>query len=208
MAVPSAVAGQESGALKCALLGLGLLRPPGYYALRPSGPGDVLDVGCGSSKYPGATGIDISPDTEANLVADLDQLPWPLDDNSFDQILAQDVIEHLERPIDAVTEMHRIGRPGARIQLRTPHFSSALAYGDPTHRHVLSAFAIRSFAEPLFGHYPKASFRIIHVTLDFWDPLRWLQIHRLANRFQGAYEALFAYRFPAMNIRAELEVLK
>jgi hypothetical protein len=38
--------------------------------------------------------------------------------------------------------------------------------------------------------------------------LRGFQIHRPANRFQGAFEALFALRFPAMNIRAELEILK
>ena len=208
MAVASTASGHEQGSLKGALLRLGLLRPPEYYALRPGGAGDVLDVGCGSAKYPGATGIDISPETDADLVADLDQVPWPVDDNSFDQILCQDVIEHLDKPIEAFAEMHRIGRPGGRIQLRTPHFSSALAYGDPTHRHVLSAFAICSLAEPFFGHYSKARFEVVHVTLDFWDPLRWFQIHRLANRFQGAYEALFAFRFPAMNIRAELEILK
>jgi hypothetical protein len=83
-----------------------------------------------------------------------------------------------------------------------------LAYGDPTHKHALSVLAIRSFAEPLFPHYAQASFRLVHVTLDFWDPLRWLFVARLANRFPGAYETLFAFRFPAMNIRAELEVLK
>ena len=33
-------------------------------------------------------------------------------------------------------------------------------------------------------------------------------VARLANRFQGPYESLFAFRYPAMNIRAELEVLK
>lgn len=186
----------------------GLVANREAYRLRPSGAGDILDVGCGAAKYPGATGIDISPDTDADIVADLDQPPWPLEDDSFDQILMQDVIEHLETPLDALRELHRIGRPGARIHIRTPHFSSVLAYGDPTHRHVLSALAIRSFAEPLFAHYTSVRFRVVHVTLDFWDPLRWIFVDRLANRYQGVYEALFAFRFPAINIRAELEVLK
>src|SRR5207253_10636405 len=39
-----------------------------YYRLRPTGRGAVLDVGCGSDKYPGAIGIDISEDTEADVV--------------------------------------------------------------------------------------------------------------------------------------------
>ena len=46
------------------------------------------------------------------------------------------------------------------------------------------------------------------LTLDFWDPLRWVGIAALANRFTSVYEMLFAFRFPAMNIRAELEVLR
>jgi len=178
------------------------------YRLRPSGAGAILDVGCGRSKYPGATGIDVSSETDADIVADLDELPWPIDDGSFDQILLQDVIEHLASPLDTLAELHRIGRPGARIHIRTPHFSSVLAYGDPTHRHVFSVLAIKSFAEPLFTHYTDVRFGLVHVTLDFWDPLRWLYVDRLANRFQGVYESLFAFRWPAMNIRAELEVLK
>ena len=186
----------------------GLVGDHDAYRLRPSGPGDILDVGCGSAKYPGATGIDVSPDTSADIVADLDETPWPVEDDSFDQILLQDVIEHLENPLDALAELHRIGRPGARIHIRTPHFSSVLAYSDVTHRHALSVLAIKSFAEPLFAHYTDVRFRLVHVTLDFWDPLRWIFVDRLANRFQGPYEALFAFRFPAMNIRAELEVVK
>ncbi len=83
-----------------------------------------------------------------------------------------------------------------------------LAYSDPTHRHVLSAMAIRTFENALFAHYMSVRFRVVHVTLDFWDPWRWIGIATLANRFQSVYEMLFAFRFPAMNIRAELEVLK
>lgn len=196
------------GPLMRRLMRFGLVRDPEAYRLRPSLPGAILDVGCGRAKYPGATGIDISADTDADIVADLDEIPWPVDDESFDQILCQDVIEHLESPLAMLGELHRIGRPGARIHLRTPHFSSVLAYGDTTHRHVLSVLAIRTMVTPLFEHYGSPRFRLVHVTLDFWDPLRWVFVDRLANRFQGAYESLFAFRWPAVNIRAELEVLK
>jgi SAM-dependent methyltransferase len=198
----------RGGLVSRRLAARGLVADREAYRLRPSGPGAILDVGCGGSKYPGATGIDVSADTDADIVANLDELPWPVEGDSFDQILLQDVIEHLESPLDALAELHRIGRPGARIHIRTPHFSSVLAYGDPTHRHVFSVLAIRSFAEPLFAHYTDVRFRLVHVTLDFWDPLRWLFVDRLANRWPGAYETLFAFRWPAMNIRAELEVLK
>jgi SAM-dependent methyltransferase len=185
-----------------------LLRTPEQYRLHPSGPGPILDVGCGNAKYPGAFGVDISPDTQADVVADLNQFPYPLEDGAFSQILCQDVIEHVREPLRFIAELHRVATPGGRIHLRTPHFSSVLAYSDVTHEHVFSAMAIRTFEKALFSHYLSVGLRVVDLRLDFWDPWRWIGVASLANRFQGPYEALFAFRFPAMNIRAELEVLK
>jgi SAM-dependent methyltransferase len=156
--------------------------------LRPSGPGRVLDVGCGSKKWPGAVGLDLSADTDADVVHDLDVHPYPLEDGSFDQILMQDVIEHVREPYDLMRELHRIGRPGARVHLRTPHFTSLHAYSDPTHRHSFSAAAIRAMAEPGFAHYTAARFRVLHVTLDLWAPYRMLGICAFANRRTDVYE--------------------
>ena len=181
---------------------------PHQFDLHPTGPGTVLDVGCGSAKHPGAIGLDISADTDADVVHDLDVFPYPIEDGSFDHILMQDVIEHVAEPIRVFEELHRIARPGCRIQLRTPHYSSVLAYGDPTHRHYFSTIAIRQLGEPRFAHYSDVRFRIEHVTLDLWLPFRLTGIAALANRHQELYEAYFAFRFPTMNIRAEFEVIK
>jgi len=184
------------------------LSDPHQFDLAPTGPGEILDVGCGSSKTPGAIGLDISPDTAADIVHDLDRFPYPIEDSSFDQILLQDVIEHVSEPIRVFEELHRIARPGARLQLRTPHFSSVLAYGDPTHRHYFATIAIRSLAEPRFAHYTEVRFRVVHVTLDLWLPYRAVGLGALFNRFPDTYEKYFAFICPTMNIRAEFEVLK
>jgi SAM-dependent methyltransferase len=184
------------------------LTDPHRFDLAPTGPGAILDVGCGAAKHPGAVGLDVSPDTAADIVHDLDELPYPIADSSFDQILLQDVIEHVREPIRVLEELHRIARPGARVQLRTPHFSSALAYGDPTHRHYFSTIAIRSLAEPRFAHYTDVRFRVVRVTLDMWLAHRALGLGLLFNRWQETYEKYFAFVCPSMNIRAEFEVLK
>jgi SAM-dependent methyltransferase len=187
---------------------IGGLTDPHQFDLVPTGPGAILDIGCGSAKTPGAVGLDISADTDADIVHNLDELPYPIEDASFDQILMQDVIEHVREPIEVLEELHRIARPGARIQLRTPHFSSILAYGDPTHRHYFSTIAIRSLAEPRFAHYTDVRFRVVHITLDLWLPFRLVGLGALANRFPETYEKYLAFRFPTMNIRAEFEVLE
>ncbi|HEX2702186.1 MAG TPA: class I SAM-dependent methyltransferase [Solirubrobacteraceae bacterium] len=187
---------------------IGRLTDPHRFDLRPTGPGAILDIGCGSAKAPGAVGLDISPDTDADIVHDLDLFPYPIEDDSFDQILLQDVIEHVEQPIRVFEELHRVARPGARIQLRTPHFSSVLAYGDPTHRHYFSTLAIRSLAEPRFAHYTAVRFRVVEIRLDMWLPFRMSGVSLLANRFTETYEKYFAFRCPTMNIRAEFEAIK
>jgi SAM-dependent methyltransferase len=178
------------------------------FDLKPTAPGRILDVGCGSKKYPGSVGVDISADTDADVVHDLDRFPYPFEDDSFDQVLMQDVIEHVREPIKVMDELHRICAPGARIQLRTPHFSSMLAYSDPTHRHYFSAEAIRTLSEPRFAHYTQVRMNVVHVTLDLWLPFRLTGVAKLANRFPIPYEQYFAFRFPTMNIRAEFEVVK
>ena len=184
------------------------LNDPHRFDLNPASGGAVLDIGCGSAKVPGSVGLDVSPDTAADIVHDLDVFPYPIQDESFDDILLQDVLEHVQQPIRLFEELHRIARPAACVQLRTPHFSSVLAYGDPTHRHAFSALAIRSLAEPRFAHYTSVRFRVVHITLDLWLPFRAAGLSLLANRFQESYEKYFAFRFPAMNIRAEFEVVK
>jgi SAM-dependent methyltransferase len=181
---------------------------PHRFDLAVDGPGDVLDVGCGSSKRPGAVGLDISADTDADIVHDLDVFPYPIEDGSFDHVIMQDVIEHVAEPMRVAGEMHRILRPGGRLQLRTPHFSSALAYGDPTHRHYYSTTAIRYMADPGFAHYSAARFTVEHITIDLWLPFRALGIAALANRYPEPYEKYLAFRFPAMNIRAAFTALK
>jgi SAM-dependent methyltransferase len=181
---------------------------PHQFDLRPTGPGAVLDVGCGSAKHPGAVGLDISADTDADVVHDLDVFPYPIADGSFDQILLQDVIEHVAEPYRVFAELHRIARPGARIQLRTPHYSSVLAFSDPTHRHYFSALGLRSLAEPRFAHYTEVRFEVVHVTLDLWLAFRLTGIAALANRYPTLYESYFAFRFPTMNLRAEYKVVK
>lgn len=181
---------------------------PHRFDLSPTGPGAVLDIGFGSAKYEGATGLDISADTDADIVHNLDQFPYPIEDESFDQILMQDVIEHVAEPMRVFEELHRIARPGATIQLRTPHYSSVLAYGDPTHRHYLSTIALKQLAEPRFEHYSSVRYEVVEVTIDMWLPFRLLGIGWLANRYQHWYEQYFAFRFPAMNMRATYRVIK
>ena len=53
----------------------------------------------------GAVGIDMSPDSAAEHVWNLDQYPWPLGGDCFERIHMSHVIEHLEDPMRAMAEV-------------------------------------------------------------------------------------------------------
>ena len=55
-----------------------------------------LDLGCGSNKAKGAFGVDIHPYEGVDLVLNVNQTPWDLPDNHFEQIRSLHVIEHVE----------------------------------------------------------------------------------------------------------------
>ena len=66
----------------------------------------ILDVGCARGKFPGAIGIDISLDTQADVVCDW-SVTYPFADNSFDQVRLIHVIEEVP---DIMVTLEEIGR--------------------------------------------------------------------------------------------------
>lgn len=173
----------------------------------------TLDVGCGVNKYPGSIGIDRNPATRADVLCDLDHIPYPFADNSFDRIRAIHVIEHLSDVIRSMEEFHRLARPGGRVRIETPHYTDFSSFCDPTHRWHLNTFSFRYFGEDDagFGYYSKVKFREISMRvklLAFW---RWLGFEFLVNRFPGCrlyWEYYFCYVVRGKVMEFEFEVIK
>jgi len=105
----------------------------------------ILDLGCGPHKYPGAIGADMNPNTAADVLCDIDKGALPFADNSFDQVRAVHVIEHVADVIQTMEELHRIAKPGGTIVLVTPHYTDFSSFCDPTHRWHLNTYSFRYF---------------------------------------------------------------
>lgn len=112
----------------------------------------TLDLGCGNRKKEGMIGIDINPNTDADIIHDLNIFPYPFEESTFDEIYADNVIEHLDNPIKVMEELHRISKSGASIIIKVPYFRSRYAFIDPTHRHF---FTVESFTyfDPEHSHH-------------------------------------------------------
>jgi predicted SAM-dependent methyltransferase len=103
----------------------------------------VLEIGAGAIKrVPHAVTLDVNPLATPDVLQDLDATPYPFPTSSFDIVIAEHVLEHVEHVVRVVEELHRIVVPGGVLLVEVPHFSSANFHTDPTHRH---AFSTRSF---------------------------------------------------------------
>lgn len=96
---------------------------------------DLLNLGAGNKLFPDAINHDlIKHRPEIDVAHDLNELPWPWEDDSFDHIVARAVFEHLRINLfESVGECWRILRPGGILSLKLPYWQHAHAYLDPSH---------------------------------------------------------------------------
>ena len=105
----------------------------------------ILDLGCGKKKRSNAIGIDFNERTEADIIHDLNMFPYPLEDNTFDEIYIDNTLEHLDNIIAVMEEVHRICKKGGMVKVMVPYFRSAWASIDPTHKHYFTANSFAYF---------------------------------------------------------------
>jgi SAM-dependent methyltransferase len=173
----------------------------------------TLDVGCGNDKIPGAIGIDLVPTSAVDVVHDLNKVPWPLADDSFQLIRLHSILEHLADVVSTMNEVYRVARPGATVLIGTPHFSSANAFTDPSHVHFFSARFLDYFIGSTelgqqYGFYSEARFKLEErrITLSpFWTKLR---LTGAMNRILSAYETYLCFVIRGADIHIRLTVQK
>jgi SAM-dependent methyltransferase len=184
----------------------------------------VLNLGCGNRKFEFAeanraaevVGVDSSTNSQADIVHDLDRIPYPVESDSFDLIIMRDVIEHLDDLPAVMNEVYRIVRDGGIVRIQTPHYSSWYLYNDPTHKRFLGIFALDYFDadrmmntnDPTYMLGTAARFRFLKRQLLFPKLWRVTGVAALANRFQHRWEQLFAFTFRAENMLFELQAVK
>src|SRR5438067_1578759 len=170
---------------------------------------EVLNLGCGRKRVEGAINLDVTHATGPDVLHDLNRRPWPFPDGKFAEVIAHDVIEHLDDVLATFEEIHRVCRDGASVKIAVPHFSSGNAFTDPTHRHFFGYFTLDCLTEEdERSFYTRARFRYRHRQIIFWPTLLNKIVWRLANRYPMWYELRWAWVFPALFLSFELEVLK
>ena len=106
-----------------------------------------LGSGNAAEKGDGWVNIDVE-DFGNNIVHDLDAMPWPFADNSFVEVKAVDVLEHLNNIVPAINEIIRILKPGGKAFVQVPNGKyPEYVWTDPEHK--------RGFGERAFEYWDK-----------------------------------------------------
>jgi predicted SAM-dependent methyltransferase len=178
----------------------------------------LLDLGCGRTKRPGAIGVDRNPVVGADVLADLDRTPYPFGVDSFDEILLDNVLEHLADVPATMRELFRIARPGALLIVKVPFFRSKWAAIDPTHRHFFTVASMSYFdsRHPFHDQYRYADIDLRVERVSFNDGAKYAgawgrvarPVARLANHHPERYELWLSQFIPLDELRFDLRVIK
>lgn len=178
-------------------------------------PGQKLNLGCGHEARPGWVNLDLAALPGVDVVHDLDDLPLPFADGTFEYVECIDIIEHVREFPDTMRELHRITAPGGRVRIHGPHFTSYTWPTDPTHRRAFAINTFEFFARGSLherGYYFDFAFaslerRRIGFQKVWYQPWNWVvePLVNLHRRIQGFYEATFLSRlWPAHYVEVVL----
>jgi hypothetical protein len=141
-----------------------------------------LLLGCGSSRvkkiaqpehpdWSGLVTLDFADTHKPDVVHDIASLPLPFPDDSFDEIHAYEVMEHVGQQGDwkfffgQWSDIWRILKLDGLFIGTSPHWSSAWAWGDPGHTRVISQECLVFLHQPNYqqvGITPMTDYRFCY----------------------------------------------
>ncbi|MBI5115674.1 methyltransferase domain-containing protein [Candidatus Poribacteria bacterium] len=181
-----------------------------------------LNLGCGNKKLPLYVNVDIVHSRAVDVVADLNRAPFPFKNDSFEEVLCDHVLAHMDNFHRTIMEIVRITKDGGKLRVFASYFPSTKWFGDPDHK---IPFGWRTFDgytklvdEPKF--YEK--WKLQHATnygagFPFIMEKRWFVfsnfkaikwIGHIINLFPAVYDAFFCHWLPASEVCFVLRVDK
>lgn len=106
-----------------------------------------VEVGCGAHKREGYLRCDIAESVGPDLVFNAEKDKWPLEDNSVDEVLSNNLCEHLRDLDHYMREAWRVLKADGKLSILTPYFKHKGAVADPDH--------VRFFCEDSMMFYSK-----------------------------------------------------
>lgn len=176
-----------------------------------------LDIGCGSSKKEGFQGVDQLALEGVDIIHNLNEYPYPFEENSVTEIWMDQVLEHMDSPFDCINELYRICRDGAKVTIGVPYFRSVYSAIDPTHKNHFTAEWFDYF-DPDKDYFKKYSYSKSKFSIKSFEfdrewkvhglkPIHKLMVYLGENKTR-IYEHKLSHLYPLNSLTFYLEVKK
>ena len=105
-----------------------------------------INLGCGKWPLKGYVNIDNIKGDGVDIVADIMELPF--DDESVEEIIGIDVLEHIQDTLGLMQELYRVSKPNAICKFKVPYGASDDAWENPTHVRPYFVGSFMPFSQP------------------------------------------------------------
>jgi len=179
-----------------------------------------LVLGCGNKRYSNSVNLDSEKVVHPNIVANINE-KFPFKDNTFSEIICEQILEHTENIFFTMDEIHRVAKPNAVIKITVPYFSSELSYVNPQHGKHFFGWNTFDFWTPNYpqNYITKSRFLIVKKRFIWISMFEESKIFRVLNNFVNfiltltslspyIYQKFFCWILPVDNIYFEMVVLK
>ena len=165
-------------------------------------------------KREGTIGVDYNASLDGDVNHDLNQYPYPFDDEVVDKVYIDNCLEHLDSPLKVMEEIYRILKLGGEVEVIVPYFRSSSAFIDPTHVHF---FTVNSFAyydpkSEIYKRYGYTHVKFSVLKIIFHENLISGTLKKLvvkfANKHLDIYERYFSHLMPLDEISFHLKKIK
>ena len=137
------------------------------------------NFGCGLKPLKGYVNLDFVKRSGVNVVHNLEEFPYPFENDTFDEIFMDNVLEHLEDTIKVVEELYRICKPNAIIKIIVPHYSSCMAFSHITHKRFFGSGSFNNFDGDNWERYSNINLKVLENKLIWLGCRNWAWIRPL-----------------------------
>ncbi len=168
----------------------------GTYRIREeTASGPKLNLGCGNRPKEGYVNVDNNPLLKGMgiVMHDLNKIPYPFVDDTFEEIRMDHVLEHLDDPLTVLQEVYRIAKNGCKVFVRCPHYSYGWVH--PQHKSPISSWLFSYLDTRNFEHYGNTHFEVNSIRLHWLvpaegRPLIVEAVNRIINFFANIHVGL------------------
>lgn len=108
---------------------------------------DKVEIGCGKKKRKGFFGIDIVSLPGVDLVANVEKEGIPLPDNVVEHLLFWHSFEHFSDLLFIVSEIWRVCKHYARVEVCAPYMTNVINLSNPYHKIHITEYTFLFFSD-------------------------------------------------------------